>query len=270
MIKLGQNTKKMIRVQNDSTILCPTDLEAIVQDELLNVFYDDYGDDTFDGLTIFEPSTDEFYIHINTARGNRRGSAKGRFTLAHELGHYFLPLHRLALMRGAMQPHGSINYLIDNNSWKLEREADRYASSLLMPERPFVTFIRGKKFNFQLVCELVDLFKVSISAAVLRFAEIGNHPIMVLYGVDKKIRWVRRSQDFPFWRLRYGNNKDAIIPENTVIGDYFYRNDTSCCKNEEIVYAKDCFDTFREEDNFREFKEWCIPYNNRALSVFWE
>ena len=89
MIKLGQNTKKMIRVQNDSTILCPTDLEAIVQDELLNVFYDDYGDDTFDGLTIFEPSTDEFYIHINTARGNRRGSAKGRFTLAHELGHYF-------------------------------------------------------------------------------------------------------------------------------------------------------------------------------------
>lgn len=260
----------MIRVQNDSTILCPTDLEAIVQEESLNVFYDDYGIDTFDGLTIFEPSTDEFYIHINTARGNRKGSSKGRFTLAHELGHYFLPHHRLALMRGTMQPHRSINYLIDNTSWKLERDADRYASTILMPEMVFVTCIKGKKFNFHLIRELADIFKVSISAVVLRFIEIGNHPIMVLYGVDKKIRWVRRSQDFPFWRLRYGNNKDGKIPENTVIGDYFYRNDASCCNNEEVVYAKDCFDTFRDGDNLREFKEWCIPFKNRALSVFWE
>ena len=260
----------MIKKQGDAQIFRPTDLEAIVEDELLNVFYDDYGIKTFDGLTIFDSSTDEFYIHINTARGNRQNSPKGRFTLAHELGHYFLPHHRLALMRGKMQPHGSINYLNDNKSWKLEREADKYASSLLMPDVSFKSFIRGRKFDFQLVRELADTFKVSLSAAALRFVEIGNHPIMVLYGVDKKIRWVRRSEDFPFWRLRYGNDNGGKIPENTVIGDYFYKNDDSCCKNDEIVYAMDCFDTYRVEDNRREFFEWCVPFKNMAMSVFWE
>ncbi len=260
----------MIKTQNDIAGCGPTDLEAIIEEEMLNVIYDNYGSDTFDGLTMFEPSTDEFYIHINTARGNRPGSPKGRFTLAHELGHYSLPHHRLALMRGTMRPHGSINYLIDNKSWKVEREADGYASSLLMPASAFNAYIRGKKFDFQLIEELSDVFKVSLSAAALRFVDIGNHPIMVVYAVDKKIRWVRSSEEFPFRRLRHGNDKDGRIPENTVIGDYFYKGDDSCCKSEETIFAKDCFDTYREEDNMREFCEWCVPYKNNALSVLWE
>lgn len=260
----------MIRVQNEQDTCFPTDLDAIVEDEMLNVFYDDYGDNTFDGLTMFEPTTDEFYIHINTARGNRHDSTKGRFTLAHELGHYLLAHHRLALMRGTMRPHGSINYLIDNKSWKLEREADGFASSLLMPDSAFRKYIRGKKFEFQLLQDIADVFKVSLSAAALRFVEIGNHPIMVVYGMDKKIRWVRSSEDFSFRRLRYGSEKNCRIPENTVIGEYFYKDDDSCCKSQELVYAKDCFDTYREEDNMRELYEWCVPFKNRALSVFWE
>ena len=260
----------MMKIQNDHAAYFPTDLDAIVEEELLNVFYDDYGQNTFDGLTMFEPSTDEFYIHINTARGNLHDNKRGRFTLAHELGHYFIPHHRLALMRGTIRPHGSINYLMDNKSWKIEREADGFASSLLMPDGAFKSYIRGKKFDFHLLEDITSVFNVSLSATALRFVEIGNHPIMVVYGVDKKICWARRSGDFPFKRLRYGNEKDSRIPENTVIGEHFYMNDDSCCKSQETVFAKDCFDTYREEDNMREFFEWCVPFKNRALSVFWE
>ena len=259
----------MIKV-NNTAVCCPTNLEIIVEEEMLNVFYDDYGNNTFDGLTMFEPSTDEFFIHINTARGNKPESAKGRFTLAHELGHYMLRHHRLALMRGTMKPHGSVNYLLDNKSWKIEREADNYAASLLMPVGMFKDYVGGKTFDFHLLQDLADGFKVSLSAAALRFVEIGNNPIMVLYAVDKKIRWVRKSEDFPFHRLRYGNDKDGKIPENSVIGDYFYKNDDSSCRSHETVYAMDCFDTWREEDNMREFYEWCVPSRNKALSVFWE
>ena len=149
----------MIKILNEQDKCFPTDLDAIVEDEMLNVFYDDYGNNTFDGLTMFEPTTDEFYIHINTARGNRHDNSKGRFTLGHELAHYLLPHHRLALMRGTMRPHGSINYLIDNKSWKIEREADSFASSLLMPDSSFRTYIKGKKFNFQLLQEIADVYK---------------------------------------------------------------------------------------------------------------
>ena len=198
----------MIKARINPASCSPTDLQTIVKEEMLNVIYDDYGSNTFDGLTMFESSTDEFYIHINTTRGNRPDSPKGRFTLAHELGHYMLPHHRLALMRGTMHPHGSVNYLLDNNSWKIEREADDFAASLLMPIGQFDAYVKGKTFGFQLLYELARGFNVSLSAAALRFIEIGNYPIMVLYAVDKKIRWVRKSDDFPFRRLRYGNDKD--------------------------------------------------------------
>lgn len=76
-----------------------------------------------------------------------------------------------------------------------------------------------------------------------------------------------RSPDFPFYRLRYGIDK---VPENTVMGDYFYHNDNSCCSQDEIVYAGDWFHTYNEEQNSREFLEYCMGYRDKAFSMLWE
>ena len=88
--------------------------------------------------------------------------------------------------------------------------------------------------------------------------------------MDGKIQWVSRSEDFPFWRLRNGSGKGDRVPENTVMGTYFYEHDNSDYRQEETVFVGDCFDTKCEEDNDREFSEWCIEHQNKAFSVFWE
>ena len=95
---------------------------------------------------------------------------------------------------------------------------------------------------------------------------------MVVYAVNGKIRWTSHRDDFPFWRLKYGSGKGNKVPEYTVMGTFFYDKDDSDCNSEETIFAKDCFDTPREEDNNREFYEWCIPYirGNSALSIIWE
>lgn len=72
----------MIKQKNDAVICRPTDREAIIEEEMIKVLYDDYGSNSFDGLTMFEPSTDEFYIHINTARGNRPNKGGLFFSLS--------------------------------------------------------------------------------------------------------------------------------------------------------------------------------------------
>lgn len=252
----------------------PVPLSSIAESEDIKVFYDDYGKSTFDGLTWFEASTDDFYIHlnINPFKRNFPNTAKGRFTLAHELGHYFIPYHRRGLISGSLKPHGSISYLVNQAAWKVEREADAFASMLLMPYESVRTFIKRKRFNFELIEELASTYKVSKSAATLRYADIGNTPIMAVYAVDGRIKWVSHSDDFPFWRLKYGSGKGCKVPEYTVMGTFFYDKDDSDCNSEETIYAKDCFDTLREEDNNREFYEWCIPYRkgNGALSIIWE
>lgn len=250
----------------------PIPLQQVAEDELLEIICDDYGSTSFDGLTWFETETGDFYIHLNTnpIKRNTLSNAKGRFTLAHELGHYFIPNHRSGIINGELKPHGSLNYLSHQPAWQLEREADAFASVLLMPTASVKDFVNGKSFSFQLIEDLATTFQVSKSAAALRFADIGNNPIMVVYAVDGKIRWVSRSDDFPFWRLRYGNSKGDKVPEYTVMGTYFYENDDSDCKSAETVYAQDCFDTRFEDENKREFYEWCIGFQNKALSVLWE
>ena len=173
-------------------------------------------------------------------------------------------------MRGDLKPHGSVNFLNNLPAWQIEREADAFASTILMPATSFKAYIQNKPFNFHLIEAIADKYYVSKSAAALRFVDIGNYPIMVVYAVDGKIRWVSHGKKFPFWRLRNGSGKGDAVPEYTVMGTYFYENDDSDCKSEETVYAQDCFDTRTEEDNRREFIEWCIGYNNSAFSVFWE
>lgn len=250
----------------------PIPLMQIAENELIKVICDDYGDTTFDGITFFEIDTEDFYIHLNT-NPNRRNfyeSTKGRFTLAHELGHYFIPSHRRGLMDGTLKPHGSINYLTDHSSWQIERDADTFASVLLMPTDSMKDYLKGSFFSFGIIEKIAAKYNVSKSAAAIRYSEIGNTPIVVVYAVDGKIRWVKKSEDFPFKRLRCGSANGDSIPKNSVMGTYFYEHDNSDCRKEEIVFAQDWFDTYYNSDNEREFVEWCIEYNNRALSVIWE
>jgi Zn-dependent peptidase ImmA (M78 family) len=238
-----------------------TPLEKIILDERLNVFYDSY-EDAFDGMTIYDKG--KFYIHLNTDRGNRNNSEKGRFTLAHEFGHYFIDAHRIGLKKGLLEAHPSEpnkkQYLA------IEREADYFASCLLMPEIRFCKDIAGKKFNAQIIDLLKTEYKVSRTACALRFADIGNCPIMVVYAENSRVKWTHSSDDF---RYKYFIN-DKIVPRNTVMGDYFYNNSKIDTYKTETIFAIDCFNHVRDEDIRKLFYEYCITYQNSALSIIWE
>lgn len=246
----------------------PIPLNDIAEDEGLIVIYDDYGQNTFDGMTWYVPEQDVFYVHINTARGNMKDSRKGRFTLAHELGHYFIDHHRQALECGKMKPHiHRYEPFSKNEEWAIEREADEFAAQLLMPLSQFKDDVREKNFSGDLIQQLADKYQVSFSACALRYMRLNLVPIMLVYAIEGKIKWQMRGDDFPFWRLRYGTNK---VPENTVIGDYFYNNDSTGCRQSEIVFASDCFHTQSEEENRLQFYEYCIPFGKHAFSMFWQ
>lgn len=262
------NAKCNIAENIASLYSIPIPLQAIVEEEDLIILYDDYGSNTFDGMTWYEPDQGQFYIHINTTMGNKPGGLRTRFTLAHELGHYFIDHHRNALIAGVMKPHcHKFNPFGKNEEWQIEREADDFAASLLMPAHHFIADIKGEKFSGHLIDKLSHKYKVSFSSCALRCLDLNHIPLMLVYAEDSKIKWQRHSDDFPFYQLKYGYNR---VPENTVMGEYFLKQDDSCSKQDEIVYAGDCFHTFKEDQNRMEFYEYCIPYKNKCFSIFWE
>ncbi|GHT35952.1 hypothetical protein AGMMS49574_26660 [Bacteroidia bacterium] len=238
-----------------------TPLEKIILDEQLKVFYDGY-EDAFDGMTIYDMG--EFYIHLNTNKGNNENSERGRFTLAHEFGHYFIDAHRIGLKKGLLEPHPSeINKKLHT---AIEREADYFAACLLMPEVRFCKDIAGKKFNAEIIDLLKTEYKVSRTACALRFADIGNCPIMVVYAEKGYIKWFHSSNDFRYKYLI--DNK--IVPKNTVMGEYFSKNNQADTYKTEMIWAIDCFNNVYKEDTRKQFYEYCITYQNSALSIIWE
>lgn len=134
-----------------------------------------------------------------------------------------------------------------------------------MPAGLVKEFIKGRIFDFSVIEDIAEKFQVSKSVAALRFVDIGNCPIMVVYAISGKIQWGSHSDDFPFRRLRHGNGRGDNVPEMTVMGTYFYENDDSDCKKEETIYAGDCFDTRCEEDNDRKLYEWCIRVSEQSV-----
>lgn len=236
-----------------------TPLDKILAEEELDLFYDSYGD-SFDGMTIYDNS--QFFIHVNIVKGNRPNTPRSRFTIAHELGHYFIDNHRIGLKIGLLTPHPSKNN--ENTHFKIEREADYFASCLLMPEERFKKYIQRKKFEFSMIKSLSEHFQTSITATAIRFADIGNHPLMIVFGGNGEIKWKWSSDDFPFKYLLY-NDK---IPENSVMGEYFQKSRIP--KNTEDVWPIDWFNYVKDHDVHRKFKEHCIAHKHLALSIIWE
>jgi Zn-dependent peptidase ImmA (M78 family) len=236
-----------------------TPLEKIIEAEDLSVFYDDYGS-AFDGMIVFDS---KFYIHVNTYRLNKPGSPRGRFTLAHELGHYFIDNHRYGLQNGYLEPHPSKNN--GTNHLRIEREADYFASCLLMPEKRFSADCFKRKFNFSLIEELSIIYNVSLTACAIRFADIGNHPIMIVYSEDNQVKWKWNSNDFPY---KYLANNNGKVPGDSLAGEYFSTG--KGVRKTEQLWAGDWFNCYNHEDESRKIYEYFIPHKNKGLSVIWE
>lgn len=245
----------------------PISLERIIDDEELQVFYDRYELNTFDGMTIYDK--DRFFIHMNIDKGNKVDSERGRFTLAHELGHYFIDSHRIGLKNGLLEPHPSkIN---PAQHAEIEQEANYFASCLLMPESVFQNEIYKYKLKFQgkfsidLIDILKDKFHVSKSACAIRFSEIGNHPIMIIYAINDEIKWNIASEDFPF---KYLINRKK--PSRTMVLGEYYEKQTEDSYKTISLWAVDCFSDVTKEDIQRKLSEYCITYKGHAMSILWE
>ncbi len=185
--------------------------EMAISDDVL-VHCDDY-ESVFDGMLTYDDH--QFHIHIDNAHNFHQG--RGRFTLAHELAHYFIDEHRIGLQNGLFPPHGSRHDLDTKDP--IELEADYFASNLLMPTQLFKYFKTPRKFTIDTISQLAQEFKTSFLSTVLRFAEIGNHSICVVVSENNIVKWFTKSNDFPDWpfKCRVG----LPVPATTVAGEFF-------------------------------------------------
>jgi len=157
--------------------------QAIAASAGIGISFNDY-DDAFDGL--LEHSAGRFHIYCNLQRVEAQTSERARFTLAHELGHYFIDAHRRKLERGESLPISQCEY---ESAQPIEREADHFAAHLLMPTSRFTKCARGLLPGIPGILALRRHFGTSVTSTVCRYAELGVTPCVVVKWSNDGVGW---------------------------------------------------------------------------------
>jgi len=168
----------------------PVDPFSIAREEEIELAPGEFGSG-FDGRIKYLREIDSFVIHYaDVAPGRGRGRVK--FTLAHELAHFYL--HKSFLLKG--QFHDSIADFRSKDA--IEREADEFAAALLMPEPLFVQAV--KQFRQSVctlgeLCQLADRFETSLTSTVRRYCQCCIEPCSMVVSENGRLKWALHSED---------------------------------------------------------------------------
>ena len=166
----------------------PIDPHSIARAKDISISFGDYGD-AFDGM--LECADARWHIYANTERVGRPDSPRGRFTLAHELGHYYIDDHRLALATENVSPHlSSCEY---ESPLQAERDADTFAANLLMPARRFAFKAKAAPIGLNGITALAREFAVSLTAAAIRYVAMDLRPCAVVKWNRRGVAWKHLS-----------------------------------------------------------------------------
>jgi len=107
-----------------------------------------------------------------------------RFSVAHELGHYFLPGHPEAVFdaRGIHESRAQFT-----SKDRYEMEADGFAAGLLMPRHLFFPALERAGQGLAAVESLADLCKTSLHATAIRLAQCTRDPAAIVVSSGSRI-----------------------------------------------------------------------------------
>jgi len=166
----------------------------------------DFGD-AFDGRIKYVGP--RFLICYNTRynRWQHHGThhSKVIFTVAHELGHFFLPAHREYLVT-SRHPHGSLTEF--TTDLLVEQQADAFASGLLTPRYLLRSTVNQTNFpSLEEIKRVRKDFQVSLTGLLVRWTQLSDFPSATIVTKDGRIQygWVSQTlRERGAWRLRKG------------------------------------------------------------------
>ena len=156
-------------------------------------------------------SSDAAIITINS---NIDYQPKINYIIAHEIGHACLHREKFPLFNDTNKTLSEW-YATGQH----ESEANAFASELLLPTDQFKRMVYKKKLDLSLIEGVASYFQASKTATFLRYKDLGEFPVMIVFIEDGIIKWKSCSTDFPFQYIEYGSK----VPAWTVAGDLYHK-----------------------------------------------
>jgi hypothetical protein len=254
LTELAEYTAAIFRTRN------VTRLDDLANLEQLTISYDHY-EQAFDGILVMDD--DYWHVHIDLDGGNAAGSPKGRFTLAHELAHYIIEDHQRGIANGEFLHASKFDV---KRADPRERDADYFAGVILMPHKLFRAVKTPRGFTIETIFLLAKEFQTSFLATILRFCEIGTHSICVVFSQGNKVKWFRKSNDFPDWAFRFRIGQ--VLPNSTVASEFFSQSQAKYSAPEKMDPSIWFYDKWTMSGSMREQCYYSESYGY-VISILW-
>lgn len=116
-----------------------------------------------------------------------------RFSIAHELGHYFLSGHSDSVFVDGQSIHESRAGFTSGN--QIELEADHFASGLLMPKQLFLAAAGRCNDGLTAIENLAKKCKASLTACAIRYAQLSSSPLAIIVSSADRVEYCFASDE---------------------------------------------------------------------------
>jgi len=124
-----------------------------------------------------------------------REASRKRFTIAHEMGHFLIPHHRLL---GNVCEALSLERF-DKALETPELEANEFAAELLLPSRVVRSRFNPKDPTLAGIRAVAREFDTSLTATAYRYLDLNDLRCVMVWSEAHRLVWYRRSETFPFY-----------------------------------------------------------------------
>jgi len=132
---------------------------------------------------------------IIAVKATIRESSRKRFTVAHEIGHFVMPHHRL--LKSVCDERKIDSF--DATLSRPEVEANEFAAELLLPSTVLSKKFNLQEFSLREISVVATEFETSLTATVRCFLGLTALPCAMVWSSDNQARWCARSELFRFY-----------------------------------------------------------------------
>ncbi len=146
----------------------------------------------FDGALVRSKTGQKGIIAI---KASIREASRKRFTIAHEIGHFVMPHHRLLKNFCDEKKIDSFDSRLNRH----EIEANEFAAELLLPSALLMKRFNLKEFSLSEISTVATELETSLTATVRSFLRLTALSCAMVWSSDDQAHWCVRSDAFRFF-----------------------------------------------------------------------
>jgi Zn-dependent peptidase ImmA (M78 family) len=215
-------------------------------------------DSGYDGYLISANGT--WGIMVN---GSIRSTARKRFTVAHELGHYYMDYHDGISYQCSRKDIGNVS----SSAKQDEREANEFAVELLMPAKIFMEDVRQRHIGLETINFLATKYETSMTSTAIRYARSSPDACAIVVSQQGKIRYFAYSDGFRKGKYLY-LSRNAPLHHGSYAKKLFDAGLQVSEGQGEVKARSWCANAPDPEVIVLEHSR-CLPAFNQVLSLIW-